>query len=167
MLCSCRDPGDLCPSFCCVWLFPHSRSKFLAKRLAAMVSKRKTGSPGFQDRCARRKCWRTPSQLTGERSGFTSSVPRPMSGRGGDADDATLTFLQGCRGSADRPCRENHGVVIKDRHPRVVEKERGPKTRIRRLKRCERRLNSSRGSREWRRGRECKVIRRESGLDED
>ena len=36
-----------------VWLLPHSRSsKFLAKRWAAMVSKRKRGSPGFQDRFA-------------------------------------------------------------------------------------------------------------------
>ena len=55
---------------------------------AAMVSKRKRGRPGFQDRCARKKCWLKPSQLTGERSGFASSVRRPMSGRGGDAGDA-------------------------------------------------------------------------------
>ena len=27
--CSCRDPGDLCPPFRCVWLLPHSRSKIL------------------------------------------------------------------------------------------------------------------------------------------
>ena len=75
VLCSCRDPGDLCPSLIlcgCGWL--HSRSKFLAKRRAAMVSRRQRGSPGSRDRIARRKCWRTPSRLTGERSGFASFV---------------------------------------------------------------------------------------------
>ena len=82
-----------------------SRSKFLAKRWAAMVSKCKRGSRGFQDSFAERKCWRTPSQLTGERSGFASSVPKPMSGRGGDADDATPTSMQDCNGSADRRFR--------------------------------------------------------------
>ena len=161
VLCSCRDPGDLCPSFRSAWLLPHSRSKILAKRWAAMVSKRKRGSPGFQDRCARRKCWRSPSQLTGERSGFASSVPRPVSGRGGDADDAPLTSLQGCKGSTDRLCRRKPGSGHQDRRPREVKKERGPETRMRRITSCERKLNSSGGSREWRRGRECKAVRRE------
>ena len=82
-----------------VWLLRHSRSKFLAKRWAAMVSRRKRGTG------SRGSCWRTPSQLIGERSGFESFVPKPMSGRGGDADDATLTSQQGCKGSTDRQFR--------------------------------------------------------------
>ena len=48
-----------------VWLFLHSRSKFLAERWAAMVSKRKKVSRGSRER-------RTPSRLMGERSGLES-----------------------------------------------------------------------------------------------
>ena len=48
-----------------------------------------------------------------------------------------------------------------DHHLRLVEKERSPETRMRRLKNCDHRLNSSEGSRERRRSTECKVIRRE------
>ena len=54
VLCSCRDPGDLCPSFRSVWL-PYSRSKFLAERWAAM---------GFQSH--RNTSW-VPAQIWAER----------------------------------------------------------------------------------------------------
>ena len=118
----------------------------------------KEGSPGFQDRCARRKCWRTPSQLMGERNGFASSVPRPMSGRGGDADDATLTSLQGCRGSTD-----------KNRRLRVVEKERGPRDQdmdIKKLRAQVEQLQRQQGVDKVQ-GVQGESTRRESGLEED
>ena len=83
-----------------------------AERWAAMVSNRKRGSSGSRDRIARRKFWRTPSRLTGERS-VASIVPEPMCGRVGDADDATLTSQQGCRevqtGNFGKD-QEGHGV---------------------------------------------------------
>ena len=77
--------------------------------------------PGFQDRFARSKCWRMPSQLTSERSGFASSVPRLMFGRGGDADDATLTSPSGSSSSSgeegQRP--RDQGAKLKDLRAQV------------------------------------------------
>ena len=127
------------PSLPCSWLFSHFLSKAMCCLTRsevvfgsctftfevsgqAKVSKRKRGSPGFEDRCALRKCWRAPSQLTGERSGFASSVPR--------TNVWTRVAMQmGKYGQAvSAKTRGGH----QDRHPRVVEKERGPETRMRR-----------------------------------
>ena len=53
-----------------------------------------------------------------------------MSGRGGDADDATLTPVALQEKSTDRQCRRKPGGGHQNRHPRVVKKERGPETRM-------------------------------------
>ena len=48
--------------------------------------------------------------IDGRRSGFVSSAQRPTSGRGGHADDATLTSRQDSKGSTDRQCRRKPGT---------------------------------------------------------
>ena len=86
------------------------------------VSGQEMGGDGFQTR--KRKSWipgQVPAEkvladaiarLTGERSGIASSVPKPIFGRGGDANDATPTFCRVAREVQTGNFGENQEVVI-------------------------------------------------------
>ena len=111
------------------------------------------GKLGFQDRCVRRGFWRKPSQLMGERiCNFCSETnvwPRwrcrrcysnTPSGQGKYRQAVQAKTREISSGSSS-----SSGGERKARDPRQ-------KSEI-----CERRLISLRGSRKWKRGRECKA----------
>ena len=167
VLCSCRDPSDLWPSFSfCV----------VVAAFTLEVSGQEMGGDGFQTQ--KRTSW-IPGQVRAERvladaitidgrkewiCKFCSETGVWTWRRCRRCYPNILAGLQGkYRQAVSAKTRSGH----QDRRPRGVEKERGNMTRMRRSKSCERRLSSSGGSREWRRGRECKVSRRESGLEKD
>ena len=86
VLCSCRDPGDLCPSFRSMWFVAAVRNFWLNK-----------GGDGFQTQ--RRKSWvpgqiraeQMPSRLMTGMNGYVSFDPKPMCGPGGVAGEISLT----------------------------------------------------------------------------
>ena len=115
-------------------------------------------SRGDGGQTQKRRCWQKPSHLTDERSGFVSSAPRPTSGRGGDAGDATPTHWQGCMGSTDRQCRRKPQECHQVPHLEWWRKEKALRPGCRNPSEiCERRFNSFCGSRKLKRGRECKA----------
>ena len=129
VLCSCRDSGDLChpfPSVCFVAAFTF---EFSGRAWAAMVSKHK-GSLGFQDTSGPKKSWQMPSRLMSVRNGYVSSVPKPMCGPGGVADDVTLTSQ---RGSTNRLSLRRAKDGLQGHLLRVVGSRRRLEMRKRRL----------------------------------
>ena len=88
----------LTPSFRSVWFVVAFTFEFSGPAWAAMVSKHK-GSPGFRDTSGPNKSWHMPSRLMPVRNGYVSSVPKPMCGPGGVADDVCQ---QVCRRSTNR-----------------------------------------------------------------
>ena len=154
MLCSRRDPRDLCLSFVPVWSLLHTLSKILAKRWAAMATKRKEGDRGSSERNARKKCWRTPSRSMEGRNEHVNYVPCLMCGRGGAAGDVTTT---------PRPLRGECRQAIS---ARTSEWSTGPSSSSEgeERRRFGPRLSSFEGSREERQDKKDKVSQQEEGV---
>ena len=108
-------------------------------------------------RIARRKCWRTPSRLTGEWSGIACSETDVWT-RWQCRRCCSNIPTEGCGRNTDKQLTAGGRL---DHRDRVVKKNGSSEIKMRRLKNSERRLNSSEGSGERRRGKKDKVIRRE------
>ena len=121
------------------------------------VSGREMGGDGFQtQKC---KSW-IPGKDRAEKV-LAKGVDLQVLFQDHCLDALAMKTMLGCGRSIDRQCRQRLGGGRQDHRHRAVEKKSSPEIRMRKLRNCERRLNSSEGSREWRRGKEHKVIRRE------
>ena len=97
VLCSCRDP-DLClSSVLCGRCFIRVRSFYPRDRLRWFpIAKKSKSWIWGKDRAEKVSSDAITVDVMSDRCGFASFVPKQMSGRGGDADDATPTSRQGC-----------------------------------------------------------------------
>ena len=114
-LATCVLPFVLCG------LLPHSRSKFLS---------------GFRDRSAPKESWQTPLRLMAAKNGYVSSVPKPVCGPGGVADDVTPTSQPVCRRSTNKQSSRRAKGGLQDPLPRVVVKRRSSQMRKKRSRSC-------------------------------
>ena len=95
----CLDPRD------CLFLVWFGRIGFLRGFWLGMGGdgfQTQKKSAGCRDRSGRKEFWQMRSQLTAERSGLASSVPRPMCGRGSVAGAVGTASLRACRESTSK-----------------------------------------------------------------
>ena len=117
----CRDPGD-CLFLVCSVAIPATVFPLCPCGLAPLVSRWVSGlgweafkrrSPGLRGRSGQKEFWPMRSRLMAERSGFASSVRRPMCGRGGVAG---TTSPRVCKANTSRRCmrRIENGTLVRD-----------------------------------------------------
>ena len=156
---SCRDPSDLCPSFLCGWLLPHSHSKTLAKRWAVMVSKRKRVIAGFSGQVRAEEVLADAITIDGRKEWICKFF-----------SETNVWTRWRCR-----RCYSNIPAGLQEKYRLAVSAKtrawssgssssnggegKWPRDQDAEIKEL-RALNSSGGSREWRWGRECEVSRR-------